>query len=50
MNGFDDPALTLDEGPIDHLHYAAQIDDNGLAVPDHVVHVVPCFLTGLQLF
>src|SRR5260370_37660953 len=44
MNGFDDPCVTFDQRAPDNLHYATQIDDNGLAVLDYLVHVVPCLL------
>lgn len=40
VNGFDDASVAFDQRAADDFHHAAQIDDNGLAVLDRVVHVV----------
>ena len=37
MNGFDDPSMAFDQRAPDNFRHAAQIDDNGLAVLDHLV-------------
>ena len=43
------PRVAFDERAADDFHHAAQIDDNGLAVFDHLVHVgfLPSASTGL---